>query len=150
MSWYVIKTKPYKTLKAKLFFDTLDVESFIPCYGILSNQINSGRPIITGYVFVRFYQVLNYTLINQNPFTSDVLKNGITPIEIPDQQMELMINHIKSLYKKKDFHKYLPGDIIEISHGVFTGVKGKVIEIKKNKIYLYLNASLSKLSLALT
>lgn len=150
MPWYVVKTKPYKTIQAKHYFDALEINCFVPFYNDSSKGKSKLKPIITGYVFVEQTPSLKYNSINKNPFTSDVLKINQIPFEIPNDQMELMIHHIYSLYKKSDFKTYLPGDIIEISYGVFSGVRGKVIEIKNNKVVLYLNANVSKLTLALS
>jgi len=141
MSWYLVKTSFRKALTAKHFFDVLDVKSYVPCTQI-KNKDNTFKktPVLTGYVFVYFLNKIDFDIINQNPFTKDVIRRNSVPLVIPDAQMELMITHVESLYNKNDFNAYSRGDIITINHGSLKGVNGRVIELRNNKIYLQIDS----------
>ena len=145
--WYIVKTKRFKTMDAYFVFNNLGVDCFVPSFLKKTKKGLVKTPLITGYVFVKLPEKIQYGLINRNPFTTDVIKVGNKAVVVPEIQMNTMINHLESIYKNSDFERYEAGDIIEISHGLFQGISGKIIEIKNNKIYLYLEATGSRLSL---
>ena len=125
----------------------MGVESYYPKKSDDRSKQND-VPIIRGYLFVRWEnKPFSYPVINQNPFTKDVLKDNNVPIEIPNEQVELMQKHVSSLYEQADFAAYQEGDLIQINFGLFNGHRGKIIEVNKNTITLYLSTSNSKVSI---
>lgn len=141
MPWYIIKTNYRKTLLAHEFYQLNSLKSYIPTKRVkLENGRSKINLLLKGFVFLYFKDGINYNLINQNPYTSDVIRYNSKPIEIPELQMETMINHVESVYGDKHFSNLKKGDYIIVNHGILQGVKGKIIEICKNKIYLNINS----------
>ena len=148
MSWYLIKTRSKCTLKANDYFNRLEVKNYIPVRRSITTQNKIKiTPLFPGYVFIKLPFKLDYDLINLNPYTTDVIRKNSTPIVIPDDQMDIMIKHVDSIYNNNDFKTYNSGDHISIEYGTLEGLKGQVIEVKNNKIYIQIDGLSAKVSI---
>ena len=147
MNWYLIKTKYKQTLKAYDYFNHLGINCYVPCQIIKRKKITKRIPLLNGYVFISFYNTIDYNLVNINPYSTNIIRKNGQPILIPEQQMRLMINHIESIYRQKDFKARNVGDIIKINTGSLTGLKGQIIEIRNNKIYLQIESLSAKVEI---
>jgi len=148
MSWFIVKTNYRKTIAAKNYYDFLGVENYVPT-ALFTNKKNKiiTKVLLPGYVFIFFKKNIDYNIINSNPFTSDVIRRSNVPLVIPDDQMQLMIDHVESNYNKNDFSSHQVGDSIQISHGALVGLSGDIIEIKNNKIYLQIDSLKAKVEI---
>lgn len=148
MAWFLVKTNYRKTIAAKDYFDLLELENYVPTT-LFTNKKNkvSCKVLLPGYVFINFKKNIDYNVINSNPFTSDVIRRGNSPLVIPDDQMQSMIDHVESNYNKNDFSSHQVGDSIQISHGALEGLSGDIIEIKNNKIYLQIDSLKAKVEI---
>ena len=141
MTWYLVRTAFRKTIQAMDFYNSIDVESYAPCYKVkTSNKKVKINPLLPGYVFVKFQNNIDYNLVNLNPFTKNVVVYNNKPIAIIQSQMQRMINHVESIYDINHFYNTSKGDLITINHGKLEGVTGTIIEIRNNKIYLNIDS----------
>jgi len=148
MNWYLIKTGYRKTISAMEFFRSIDVECYVPLHEEKSSKGQLKiKPLLNGYIFVQFKNTIDYNLVNQNPFTKDVVVYNSKPIIIPESQMQIMINHVGSIYNDEHFSNVSKGDSIIVNHGKLQGVRGTVIEIRNNKIYLNIESLSAKLEI---
>ena len=148
MAWYLIKTLHRKTIFAMDFYNTIGVECYVPFFKVkLSTSKECRKPFLSGYIFVQFQNKINYDLVNLNPYTKDVVIINSKPIEIPQSQMQIMINHVESIYNNDHFSNVAKGDLIKVNHGKLQGVTGTVIEIRNNKIYLNIELLSAKLEI---
>lgn len=148
MAWYLIKAAHRKTISAMDFYKAMDVECYVPYYkDKTSTGKESRKPLLRGYIFIHFQNKINYDLVNLNPFTKDVVFINSKPVEIPHSQMQIMINHVESIYNNDHFSNLTEGDFIRVNHGKLQGVRGTIIEIKKNKIYLNIESLSAKLEI---
>ena len=148
MTWYLIKTACRKTISAMDFYNSIGVECYVPFFKVkLTEQKESRKPFLSGYIFVQFQNKINYDLVNLNPFTKDVVVINSKPIEIPQSQMQIMINHVESIYNNDHFANVSKGDLIKVNHGKLQGVSGTVVEIRNNKIYLNIESLSAKLEI---
>ena len=147
MAWYIVKTTYRKTLAAKDYYDLLGVDNYVPTAIILKKGKKTPKVLLPGYVFISFKNNIDYNIINSNPFTSDVIRKSNVPLVIPDNQMQVMIDHVESNYNKNDFTSHQIGDSIQISHGTLEGISGNIIEIKNNKIYLQIDSLQAKVEI---
>ena len=142
MSWYVLKTKPRQEVKAKEFFEKMDIESYIPMERKYIHKKKEGTykliPIISTFLFFRMDK-LDYDVINQNPYGRDILRMHKKVIVVKRSEIELMREHINPTNKSEDFSGAEKGKNYTIRHGIFQGKSGKVIEKRKNKIHLFLD-----------
>ena len=143
MSWYVLKTKPRQEIKAKEFFEKMDIESYIPMERKYIHKKKQGEykliPIISTFLFFRMDK-LDYDLINQNPYGGDILRMHKKVIVVKDSEIEVMRQHIDPTNDSLDFKGAEEGKNYTIGHGIFKGKSGKVLEKRKNKIYLFLDS----------
>ena len=140
VKWYLIKTKNKQTLKASDYFSLLGIECYVPCKTDISKRGSKRIPLLNGYVFISFKEKIDYDLVNLNPYSTNIITRSGQPVLIPEEQMRLMIDHIESIYRQKDFKARNVGDIIKINTGSLTGLKGQIIEIRNNKIYLQIES----------
>tara|TARA_B100001093_G_scaffold444071_1_gene446814 strand:+ start:772 stop:1227 length:456 start_codon:yes stop_codon:yes gene_type:complete len=148
MAWYLIKTSHRKTISAMDFYNSIGVVCYVPFYKVnLSATKEIRKPFLSGYIFVQFQNKINYDLVNLNPYTKDVIVVNSKPIEIPQSQMQIMINHVESIYNNDHFANVSKGDLFKVNHGKLQGVIGKVVEIRNNKIYLNIESLSAKLEI---
>lgn len=105
--------------------------------------------LLPGYVFIYFENMVNYDRLNSTPYTLNLVRHKSKLVEIPDDQMDKMINHLDSVYATSNFSKNKIGDTIEIEHGILEGIEGTVIDIRNNKIYLQSEVSQSTIEIGL-
>ena len=79
-------------------------------------------------------------MINKNPYTKSVLVRNQKALEIPDDEIEAMKEHIENRFFQKDFNEKREGSVIEIRKGFFKGMYARITEKRNNKIYLSLSA----------
>jgi len=130
------------------FYNSIGVVCYVPFYKVnLSATKEIRKPFLSGYIFVQFQNKINYDLVNLNPYTKDVIVVNSKPIEIPQSQMQIMINHVESIYNNDHFANVSKGDLFKVNHGKLQGVIGKVVEIRNNKIYLNIESLSAKLEI---
>ena len=148
MAWYLIKTSHRKTISAMDFYNSIGVVCYVPVSKVtLSATKEIRKPFLSGYIFVQFQSKINYDLVNLNPYTNDVIVVNSKPIEIPQSQMQIMINHVESIYNNDHFANLSKGDLFKVNHGKLQGVSGTVVEIRNNKIYLNIESLSAKLEI---
>jgi transcription antitermination factor NusG len=148
MSWFLINTTYRKTVAAMDFYNSIGVKCYVPLYNEkLSKGQLKRKPLLNGYIFVHFQNKIDYNLVNQNPFTKDIVVYNSKPIVIPLSQMQIMINHVESIYNDSHFSDFSKGDSIIVNHGKLQGLSGTVIEIRNNKIYLNIESLSAKLEI---
>ena len=60
---------------------------------------------------------------------------------------ELIVNKSTTNIMNNDFKTYNSGDHISIEYGSLEGLKGQVIEVKNNKIYIQIDGLSAKVSI---
>ena len=152
MNWYVVRSKLRQELKARDHFKFAGLDSYVPSQikTIEKRGVKKKReiPAISGYVFVQLPK-FNYQVINSNPLVTDVIKRNGKVVEIRSEEIDLMKQHLDSVFNATDFNQVLIGDTIAIEHGAFSGKEGEVVEVKKNKIIINLSSISMRLSIAL-
>ena len=143
MCWFAAKTKIKGEFKAKDFFSSVGVNSYVPSY--LTKKIWSDRikkvtvPAISGYVFFELPKI-DFNLINMNPFTKNVVKDiGGLPAVIKDEEIAILKKYLSGelINSEVNFYK---GQKIKISSGPFIFKKGTVSKIGRNKIFININS----------
>ena len=143
MSWFAAKTKHRSEFKALNFFNSIGINSYVPSYQtkrIWSDRIKKVTvPAINGYVFFELPK-LDFTLINVNPFTKNIVKkaNG-SPAIIKENEIAIMKRHLngETHSSKKSFYC---GQNIKICSGPFIFKKGTVNKAGDNKIVVDLES----------
>ena len=148
MCWFAAYTKPRSEFKALDYFSKCGVNAYVPEYIELrkwSDRIKKARTTaISGYIFFEMTEI-NYTLLNTNPFTRNVVKSVGKLVTINSDEILLLKNALKDYTTKNDFQY---GDSVKIRNGPFKNKKGEVEEISDTHITVLLNSIKVKLSLA--
>ena len=98
MKWFAIKTKAKNEFKARDFFSSFDIESYVPFFKtkrVWSDRIKKiNTPAMPGYAFFKLNK-LDYNLINLNPYTKSVVRdtNGM-PAVITENEISILKSHI--------------------------------------------------------
>lgn len=139
MNWYIMKSKYKREFYAQDFFNSLNIDSYVPYFNHYNGKSNKKKIAIPGYIFVSLKK-FEYKFLNINPFVGDVLKDHKGVIEISDAEISTMKKHLSSSYEYSDFNNFNVGDNIVISHGHFQGKKGQLVEKRNNKVIINLNS----------
>ena len=139
MCWFAAKTKQKGEFKAKGFFSSIGVNSYVPSY--LTRKVWSDRikkitvPAISGYVFFELPKI-DFDLINLNPFTKNIVRDidGL-PAIIKDEEMVVLKKHLngEAISNDIDLQK---GQKIKVNSGPFMFKKGTVDKISYNKVII--------------
>ena len=139
MCWFAAKTKQKGEFKAKDFFSSIGVNSYVPSY--LTRKVWSDRikkitvPAISGYVFFELPKI-DFDLINLNPFTKNIVRDidGL-PAIIKDEEMVVLKKHLngEAISNDIDLQK---GQKIKVNSGPFMFKKGTVDKISYNKVII--------------
>ena len=143
MSWFAAKTKHRGEFKALNFFNSIGINSYVPSYQtkrIWSDRVKKVTvPAINGYIFFELPK-LDFTLININPFTKNIVKkaNG-SPAIIKENEIATMKRHLsgESLKSKKSL---FDGQNIKICSGPFVLKRGTVNKVGDNKVIVNLES----------
>ena len=139
MGWFAAKTKIKGEFKAKDFFNSVGVNSYVPSYStrkVWSDRIKKVTvPAISGYVFFELPKI-DFNLVNMNPFAKNVVK-GIdgSPAKIKDEEIVILKKHLngEAISNGVDLQE---GQKIKINSGPFVFKKGTINKISCNKVII--------------
>ena len=139
MSWFAAKTKQKGEFKAKDFFNSVGINSYVPSYStrkIWSDRIKKVTvPAISGYVFFELPKI-DFNLININPFTKNVVRgiDGL-PAKIKDEEIVILKKHLngEAISNGVDLQE---GQRIKVNSGPFMFKKGTINKISCNKVII--------------
>lgn len=142
--WYPIRVTYSREMKVKAILDEMHVESFIPMNYVnvkIKEQIQRKLvPAIHNLLFVRATKEKIIELKNNSILSSQIryLMDHVTrrPMVVPEKQMDDFIT-VSRQYEKPvlyvDPHEIAlkKGDRVRIISGIWQGVEGKFVRIKK-------------------
>tara|TARA_B100001059_G_C17595990_1_gene457078 strand:- start:94 stop:564 length:471 start_codon:yes stop_codon:yes gene_type:complete len=146
MCWFAAYTKPRGEFKALEYFSKYNINSYVPEYVELrqwSDRIKKTRiPAISGYIFFEL-ELLDYDILNSNPFTRNIVKSLGAPIKIKDEEIKFLKQALKTHSQDAKFQY---GDSVKVENGPFKNKLGKVDDVSENYITVVLNAIKVRLS----
>ena len=139
MCWFAAKTKIKGEFKAKDFFISMGINSYIPSY--VTRRVWSDRikkvtvPAITGYVFFELNKI-NYSLINLNPFTKNIVRDiGGKPAIIKNEEIMSLKDYFDGKLITSNIN-LVKGQRVKINTGPFIFKKGTVNKMSCNKVII--------------
>ena len=152
--WYPMRVTYSRELQAKVFLDSIGVESFIPMHYVHVEGKHPRhrvlKPAITSLIFVHSCQKsitelkmtkrelssLRYIMHPILDDNNNVLRRDI--LTVPDRQMENFIKVSSVLDDRVFYMENLdfagkPGQRVKVIEGDFAGVEGIIKRVKKNK-----------------
>ena len=139
MSWFAAKTKIKGEFKAKDFFNSVGINSYVPSYStrkVWSDRIKKVTvPAISGYVFFELPKI-DFDLININPFTKNIVRDidGL-PAIIKDEEIVVLKKHLNGEAISNSV-KLQRGQKVKINSGPFMFKKGTIDKISCNKVII--------------
>ncbi len=143
MCWFAAKTKIKGEFKAKDFFNSVGVNSYVPSYStrkVWSDRIKKVTvPAISGYVFFELNK-LNFDILNNNPFTKNIVRDiSGQPAIIKESEIQILKNQLNGSNINSAYN-YKTGQKIKIQSGPFLFKKGTINKISYNKITITLES----------
>ena len=139
MCWFAAKTKIKGEFKAKDFFNSVGINSYVPSYStrkVWSDRIKKVTvPAISGYVFFELPKI-DFNLININPFTKNVVRgiDGL-PAKIKDEEITTLKKHLNGEAISNAVN-LKEGQKIKVNSGPFVFKKGTINKISCNKVII--------------
>ena len=143
MCWFAAKTKIKAEFKAKDFFNSVGINSYVPSYStrkVWSDRIKKVTvPAISGYVFFELPKI-DFDLININPFTKNIVRglNGM-PAIIKEGEINALKRYLNGDYLGSN-SDLIEGQKIKINSGPFIFKKGTIDKISCNKVVVNIEA----------
>ena len=139
MCWFAAKTKRKGEFKAKDFFNSIGINSYVPSY--LTKKVWSDRikkvtvPAISGYVFFELAKI-DFDLVNINPFTKNIVRDiDGRPAIIKEKEIATLKKFLNGdpIERGVNFYK---GQKIKVNSGPFIYKRGTVNRINCNKVII--------------
>jgi transcriptional antiterminator NusG len=87
------------------------------------------QKIYPGYVFIDMIVTDDsWFLVRNTPKVTGFVGTTTTPLPISPEEVQKIFSLIKKEEPEIETN-FKPGDVVEITHGIFKGMKGKVIEV---------------------
>ena len=144
MKWFAIKTKAKNEFKARDFFSSFDIESYVPFFKtkrVWSDRIKKiNTPAMPGYAFFKLNK-LDYNLINLNPYTKSVVRdtNGM-PAVITENEISILKSHINGDGSNDGFFNCNIGEKVKIISGPMIYKSGVVEKINNKTVTITLKS----------
>ena len=141
MIWRVIYTKPQMEIKVALSLRKMGINAYCPLIKQIKQYSDRKKtiekPLLPSYVFVK----VDNKNTNKVFLTPGVVRYVYwlgKPAIVKQCEIDLMEDNFKGIYKSVEFTSWKIGNSYELTHGIFKGQIGKLIQITKNKINLAL------------
>ena len=143
MKWFAIKTKAKNEFKARDFFSSFDIESYVPFFKtkrVWSDRIKKVHvPAISGYIFFELNK-LDYKTLNINPFTKNIIRTiSGQPAVIKDSEIKILKGQLNGNYIDS-VHEFKTGQKIKIQSGPFIFKEGIINKTSYNKVMINLES----------
>ena len=144
MKWFAIKTKAKNEFKARDFFSSFDIESYVPFFKtkrVWSDRIKKiNMPAMPGYAFFKLNK-LDYNLINLNPYTKSIVRDtkGM-PAVITENEISILKSHINGEGDNDGFFNCNIGEKVKIISGPMIYKKGVVEKINNKTVTITLKS----------
>jgi len=136
MKWFAIKTKAKNEFKARDFFSSNGIESYVPflkTQRVWSDRIKKIKcPAMPGYAFFKLKKI-DYSLINLNPYTKNIVRNTAgLPALITEEEISVLKNYLNGAGTNDRFFNFDIGEKVKIISGPMI-YKSGVVEQTNNK-----------------
>ncbi len=128
--WYVLYTRPRHEKKVRDGLEEKNIEVFLPL--VIKTAVYKNRkkksevPLFSSYIFSRFDYKDRFSVLETHGVIKLVNFKG-QPGVVPEWQIEslkLMLKNPESLRMENYFRQ---GDLVEVIHGPFKGMRGTVV-----------------------
>lgn len=133
MNWYALYTRPRHEKKVDDQLKEKGIISFLPMIERMRQWKDRRKkvmmPLFTSYVFAKM-DLKNRYIALQTHGVIRLVSFGGEPAAIPSWQIEQLQQVIKKPDTLELEHYFREGDLVEVIHGPFSGIKGRLREIR--------------------
>ena len=143
MNWYAVRTKTKKELRAKDYYSTLGIESYVPTYTtkrVWSDRIKKIKvSAVPGYLFFKLKKI-DFDLVNLNPYTTNVVRTSSgKPAIIPPNEIECLKKYLSGAEESNGTFLSVD-DVVSVGSGPFCSEIGVVEKFIQNKALVLLKS----------
>ena len=136
-NWYVIHTRPKCEQKVYEQVVRKGIESYLPLIDTIRYWSDRKKkvkiPLFPGYVFINGDEKERYEAISNTVGALRYVMYRKRPAVVSDEEIVSIKISMQIPEKVKIEHKNLAlGDMVEITHGVFRGLKGNITQTRGN------------------
>lgn len=136
-NWYVIHTKPKCELKVYEQVVRKSIEAYLPLIDTIRYWSDRKKkvkiPLFPGYVFINGDETERYEAISNTAGALRYVMYRKRPAVVSDEEINSIRISMQIPEKVKIEQKNLSlGDMVEITHGVFRGLKGYITQTRGN------------------
>jgi transcription antitermination factor NusG len=136
-NWYVIHTRPKCEQKVYDQVVKKGIESYLPLIDTVRYWSDRKKkvkiPLFPGYVFINGDEKERYDAISNTAGALRYVMYRKRPAVVSDEEINSIKISMQIPEKVKIEHKNLAlGDLVEITHGVFRGLKGYITQTRGN------------------
>lgn len=131
--WYAIYTRPRHEKKVYEQLIEKKIEAFLPLITRVRQWKDRKKkvdmPLFNSYLFVHFDYKYRFDVLQTKGVVKIVNFNGV-PAAIPDWQIESLKKMLEHPERIRLENYVRPGEIVEITDGLFKGMRGMIRHIK--------------------
>ena len=139
--WFVVYTSPQQELKVASQLSAMGIINYCPTITLVKKYSDRKKkvtkPLLSSYVMVRLKDKERNKVFACNGIVRYLFFLG-KPAVVPDNQINLMQDHLNGVYNYFKVTTLSVGDSHTITEGPFSGVTGKVVETDNTKVKLEL------------
>ncbi len=136
MNWYAIYTKPRHEKAAVKLLTEKEFETYLPLIKKVRQWKDRKKkiemPLFNSYIFVNFDYKNRFNVLETHGVVK-IINFGGTPAIIPNWQIE-SLRQMLDFPDSLQLEQYIkPGEIVEITDGPMSGMRGMVVTKKSSK-----------------
>ena len=135
--WYVLQAKPLREIKVSEQIVKKNIEVYLPLVETIRHWSDRKKkikvPLFPGYLFVHANNNERYSAISDTQGALRYLKYEKRFAVVSNEEINnIRISLIEPERIKIEETNLFEGDLVEITHGVFKGLKGVIVQFRGN------------------
>jgi len=140
-NWFVLYTKPKQELRVVDELSKIGINSYCPTVKMIKQYSDRKKkiekPLIPSYIMVYIEESKRKSVFSIPGIVRYLFWLG-KPAMVHENEINIMKKHLEGVYSSISISKLIIGQMYKISEGPLAGNKGKIVEMKKNKVKLEL------------
>ena len=140
-NWFVLYTKPKQELRVVDELSKIGINSYCPTVKMIKQYSDRKKkiekPLIPSYIMVYIEESKRKSVFSIPGIVRYLFWLG-KPAMVHENEINIMKKHLEGVYSSISISKLIIGQIYKITEGPLAGNKGKIVEMKKNKVKLEL------------
>ena len=140
-NWFVLYTKPKQELRVVDELSKIGINSYCPTVKMIKQYSDRKKkiekPLIPSYIMVYIEESKRKSVFSIPGIVRYLFWLG-KPAMVHENEINIMKKHLEGVYSSISISKLIIGQLYSIAEGPLAGNRGKIVEMKKNKVKLEL------------